>query len=152
MILGEIGSLGRYKSMIPFYEQLSEFLINNNYRVLANGKYEINGDDVYLVIQEYETKSETEKKWESHKKYIDIQIMIDGVEYVGHSPISDLKIIEPYNEERDVIFYKESQAENTCMVLRIENFCIFFPDDGHKPGCSVDKPRVVKKAVLKVKI
>lgn len=151
MILDKVVSFGKYKEIIPFHKEISDFLKKNDLRNMANGKYEIMGKDVYLSIQEYKTQKETDKKWESHKKYLDIQIMIDGVECIGYSGISHLTVAEPYHEEQDILFYHNSHQVHTMIVLTDDDFCVFYGEDGHKPGYYPDQPGKVRKAVIKVR-
>ena len=152
MIADKLSSLEKYKSVIPFYGEIADFLKKNDLWTMENGKYEINGDNVYVSVQEYETQKETEKKWESHKKYMDIQIVIQGTECIGHSLIDNLKVAGPYQEEKDVLFYQDSSKMHTTIVLKDDDFCVFYCDDGHKPGYYLDRPGKVKKAVIKVRV
>lgn len=152
MILDKITSFEKYKNVIPRFDKIADYLERSDLENLADGKYEIDGDNVYLLIQEYETKNEKEKKWESHKKYIDIQIIINGVECMGHSMINHLCVSENYNDEKDIIFYEEPRKRSSMLVIRDKEFCVFYPEDGHKPGYYIDRPGNVKKAVIKVRL
>ena len=96
-------------------------------------------------LQEYETKSN--QKLEAHKKYIDIQVVISGKEYMGYTNIENTKIVENYDSDKDVMFLTGTvdklKADNT-------NFLIFYPNDAHMPALCCDKPDFVKKAIFKI--
>ena len=127
-----------------------EFLGNNNLKNFQNGKYEIQGEDIYVNIQDYQTKPQNQGKWEAHRKYIDIQFIIEGSEKIGVGEIQNYTTTEVYDEEKDVEFLSTNlQAE--FLTLNKNDFIILYPQDVHMPQICCDKPTYVKKAVLKVK-
>ena len=152
MIADKMSNLGNYNSVIPFFEKISSFLAENDLHSLAAGKYEINGSDAFIIISEYETQNEPEKKWESHKNYLDVQIVVEGIESIGYTFIKNLTVSEPYNAEKDLIFYQNTQAPTSSIIMNADEFAVFYPDDGHKPGCVINQPVTVKKAVIKVRV
>ena len=127
-----------------------EFLENNNLKNFQNGKYEIQGEDIYVNIQDYQTKPQNQGKWEAHRKYIDIQFIIEGSEKIGVGEIQNYTTTEDYNNEKDVEFLSTNlQAE--FLTLNKNDFIILYPQDVHMPQICCDKTTYVKKAVLKVK-
>jgi YhcH/YjgK/YiaL family protein len=116
-----------------------------------DGRYDINSDNLYYIIQRYTTKPIKEGRLETHKKYIDIQLAASGEEVIGHSLLSQLNIEEPYDEAKDVVFYKVPDEINTVKLSK-GMFCILFPQDGHMPGCQLNGPSNVVKVVVKLKI
>ena len=115
-----------------------------------NGKYSIIGNRVFAILSTYITKRETENLFEAHKKYIDIQYIIKGREIIYWSFVENLTAIVKYSEQDDIIFFK---GENTT-GFRMEKtyFSIFFPHDAYKPGCILDQPEKIRKAVVKILI
>lgn len=140
---------GMHKNMEKSFDFIKEAIEKN----LPVGKYEIDGDDVFASIQEYENcPNYEEKKFEGHKKYIDIQFIVSGSEYMQICHISDVESKIAYNEEKDVEFYYDtpSFAEAT---VNSNGYGIFFPEDIHKPGLAPDKKGVsVKKVLVKIKV
>lgn len=126
-----------------------EWLKSQNLLELADGKYEINSDNVYASIQTYETK--TDAKYESHKKYIDIQYMIKGCEKVGVTDLSNCTTCIDYDSERDLEFYDINCAEEY-FELNEGQFLVLFPQDAHKPSIAHPGKNTVKKVVVKVSI
>lgn len=149
MICENIKQAKDYSSINKNFIKAFEFLKKQNLKELAIGKYEIEGDEIFALIQEYTTQSPNDKKWESHEKYIDIQMMIDGEETMGYVPIDCLKISEDLRPEQDLIFYDETE-KGAYIKFNSGDYAIFFPEDGHKPGCTLSDCSYVKKVVVKV--
>lgn len=149
MICENIRNAKNYTSINGKFEKAFEFLRNNNLKELEVGTYEIQGQDVFASVQEYTTKDEKEKKWEAHEKYIDIQLIIEGHEIMGYAPVNCLEVNEDFRPEKDLIFYKETE-QGSNIKFSEGDFAIFFPEDGHKPGCALGEPSKVKKVVVKV--
>ena len=116
-----------------------------------NGKYPLDGDRVYASVHEYITGQESEKVFEAHRKYIDVQIMITGSEMHGVMPLDDsnLSVTEDYDSTRDVIFF-DTISDYTKVILSSGEFVVYYPSDCHKPGCSIDHDTQVRKIVVKI--
>jgi YhcH/YjgK/YiaL family protein len=113
------------------------------------GKYEIDGENIFALVSEYKTKSESEGKLEAHKKYIDVQYVIDGEELMGYAPLNGQEILVPYKEENDIVFFT---GDKSFTKVSTGMFAIFFPTDVHMPGINTGKISDVKKLVIKVRI
>ena len=152
MISDSFKNLKLYQSIVPYSKDLFKYFDNSDFFSLGVGGHQIVKDTLFVIVEEYQTKSESEKKWESHRKFIDIHIILEGEENVGYSPISLLKPLGVYDQEADAILYQNSSDECSRLFLPEKNFCIFYPEDAHKPGLYVLKEQKVKKAVIKVSI
>jgi YhcH/YjgK/YiaL family protein len=117
----------------------------------ADGRYDVDGDNLYYMVQRYSTAPIEEGKIEAHKKYIDIQFVAAGCETIGYAPIAPLEIDVPYDEKGDVVFYKKHDLLSRVKVCR-SMFCILFPGDGHIPGRACCGSSDVCKIVVKVRI
>ena len=116
------------------------------------GKYEIDGEEIYAFVQNYDTKLKENSVFEGHKNYIDIQYIIEGCEMLGVMDISKAVIKNEYDPRNDAAFYKESEIASCC-VAQQGDFCIFYPHDVHSPGVAFNNlPSNVKKIVVKVHI
>ncbi len=109
-------------------------------------RYAIDGDLIYAMVQEYDSKPKTEGFWESHRKYLDVQYVASGVEHMGYAPTSNLAA-GAYQEENDFI---RLEGDGEFFLLREGFFCILAPQDAHMPGMAVDQTQPVKKVVIKV--
>jgi YhcH/YjgK/YiaL family protein len=101
--------------------------------------------------QVYRTRDRSDCFFESHRKYIDIQFLLEGEEAIDVLPIGALIVSKPYREEKDVIKYRDAPAGSR-LRLRAGQAAIFFPEDGHMPGQFPAAPGLVRKTVVKVPI
>ena len=149
MIVDNIKNAHLYFGIDPKYKTALEFLKNTDLLNTENGKYSIQGDDIYIIVQEYETKPEKDGKLEAHRKYTDIQYIIKGQEKLGYSNISNFTPSTAYDAEKDILF-----GEGDCDFIKANqgDFLIFTPEDAHMPCISIDKSFQVKKAVVKIKL
>lgn len=117
---------------------------------IDDGRYEIAGNDVYASVQTYITKSEA--NYEAHRKYIDIQYIIKGQEFVGVTDIKNCETCVDYDLERDLEFF-DCIREDDYYPLREGEFLVLFPNDAHKPSMNYDGLKSeVKKVVVKVAV
>lgn len=146
MILDNISNIKKYKGIHKGLDKAIDYILSNDISNVEAGKQIIDGDNLYFISQEYDTKTYEDGKLEAHKKYIDIQYVISGEEYIGYNNISDLKVTTDYIEEKDVTFY-----EKDCDMHRLStgDFAIYFINDAHMPGVN-DKTEKVKKVVFKI--
>jgi len=115
------------------------------------GKYEIDGENLYAMVQEYDTKISTDCKFEGHERYIDIQYLVTGAEIMKVSNIAGMTETIPYSTEKDVAFYAGTDAASMLLVRQGE-YAIFFPHDIHMPCIAPgEAPAPVRKIVVKVK-
>ena len=114
------------------------------------GKYELE-DGAYVSVQEYTTKARKDAKYEAHKKFIDIQMILSGKEIIAVTPIDKMEIAEEYKDEKDVMFFKHND-ECTDYVLEDGDFVILYPEDVHMPGVCVNEKSFVRKIVVKVPV
>lgn len=151
MVIDKLENAYLYAGLSAKIRRGLEVLKDKKLSAKKDGRYEVEGDELYYMIQRYTTKPIEEGRLEAHKKYIDIQFAAEGEEMIGHSEISQLNIDKPYDEAKDVAFYEAPEKINT-IKLGKEMFCILFPQDGHIPGCQMDGPSEILKVVVKVKI
>lgn len=148
MIIDHIQNAALYYNLGEGIEQALRFLQNNDLMSLENGKHSIIGDQVFAIVQEYDTKDATFEKLESHKQFIDVQYMVSGNERMGHSLLLSQKPSRHYNPEDDYMLFDESP--DFFSLIREGMFTIFYPTDLHMPCIQNHKPAFVKKIVIKV--
>ncbi len=125
-----------------------EFLKNTDFSKIPDGKIEIRNDEIFAMIQRYETKPREQGKWEAHRKYIDIQFLAEGTELIGAHNVDDLKITEPYSPENDVMFLDGNGGN--FITLSSDKFVLLYPQDAHMPCITASKPSNVTKVVVKI--
>ncbi len=149
MIVDRIENISRFEFLGDRFAAGFRFLKENNPGELKEGKHEILGDDVYVIISTYKTKEPEERSPEAHRLYADIQYMISGTEKIGYDIFNGQQVIKDYDPEKDFLLYDSVQSSVT---LREGMFAVFFPYDLHQPGLTIDRPAEVKKAVVKVRL
>ena len=152
MIIDRLENASFYYGFGEKFEKSFEFLKKSNLKELENGRYEIDGDKIYVSVQDYNTKYEQEGKFEAHKDYIDIQFIIIGEEKLGYENINNCSSITNYDKEKDIVFLKNNLPCNHFVYAKEGDFLIFMPQDAHMPCIAIDEPSYVKKAVVKIKI
>ncbi len=148
MVYGNIDNWENYQCLNENFNKAFQFLINNDLKELPVGRYDIYGEEVFAMVQEYDTKDEEEGKYEAHKKYIDIQYMVQGEEKVGYAFVENIETCLPYDSEKDFMLL---EGKKEFFFLREKEFYIFFPEDAHMPGIAKGNKTRVKKVVIKVK-
>lgn len=126
-----------------------KYLSENDFANMENGKYVINGEDVFAIVQDYQSKMLADGRFEAHEKYIDIQYVIKGEEKIGIGNVKDFTVAEKYNPEKDIVFFAEKNDD--FVTMKEKDFAIFYPQDAHMPSICTDIPKYVKKVVIKVK-
>jgi YhcH/YjgK/YiaL family protein len=117
----------------------------------APGRYEVDGENLYLSVDEYDSKPEAQGRFESHRKYVDIQYIVSGREWIGVRELEGLKTETPYDVNKDIEFYYRTEMM-TRLDMEAGTFAILWPHDAHMPCRMFDKPERVKKIVVKVRV
>ncbi len=152
MILDSLSNSDFYVSAHPLFSAAFDYLKKFD-PATPDGTYELDGKNLFAVVQRYETAPEATRKWEAHRVYADIQCIIAGREKMLHAPVGELVVTAPYNEARDVEKYGDEGVTNVSpLLVPAGTFCVFFPQDGHKPNCMVERPEAILKVVMKVKV
>ncbi len=148
MILDILNNAKMYESLHPGFAKAFAFLRAAQDGLPEVGRYEIDGDKVFALVQKYDTVPAEEAKWEAHKKYIDIQFVYDGSEIIGWDTISNLPEGETFIEEKDSYRYHAPSA--TPLILHSGMFAILYPQDLHRPKELFETASPVVKIVVKV--
>jgi biofilm protein TabA len=118
---------------------------------MPDGRVPIDGEDLFALVQSYATTPGSEKRFESHERYADIQFVAAGRERILHTDAGSLVIQAAYDPQADIAFYEEPGASSS-ILLGPGHFTILWPGDAHKPGCMAGGRDEVKKVVLKVRL
>lgn len=147
MIVDKLKNSGIYYGLSERIATGLKYLQEKDLAVLEPGKYEIDGSNIFLLIQDYTSKPLEEGKLEAHRCYIDIQYIIEGAEKIGYDNIEKLENTTEYSNEKDIVFFN---GLGDLVTVKKGYFAIFFPEDAHAPCIAVNNPERVKKAVVKV--
>ena len=152
MIFDTLQNCEKYYGVHKGFAQAFDFIkkaVEENYAV---GKYEIDGRKIHASVQEYSGKAEADAKYEGHRKYIDIQYIACGGEFMQVVDIQKATLKTDYNEEKDVEFYHDTEKAGK-MLVEAGEYGIFFPNDIHKPALAVDGSSApIKKILVKIAI
>lgn len=105
----------------------------------------------FALDQAYVPRARSEGFFESHRKYIDVQVIVAGEELMEVQDVSRLVVSEPYQPERDLLKYADS-ADTSVLTMRTGDVAVFFPEDGHMPSLRWRNASVVRKTVVKVPV
>lgn len=153
MIIGTLDTMMTEKQSFPaaILEALA-YLGSQDFMNMPDGKYPIGDKGMTANLQRYTTRSFEECRPEAHKKFIDIQFMVDGEEFLGWCPLSpDLVVTTSYDKEKDIVFFEELIPESS-VVLFPRSFAVLYPGDVHRPCCAFDEPEQVVKVVVKIPV
>ena len=150
-------SINRREFAVSYYTQKERwdkafaFLRENDLAKMELKRYDLDGDNLYSTVSEYMTKNTEDAKYESHRKYIDIQYVASGKELIGLTPVSKkAEVLTPYDETKDIEFMTVTEGKN--LNAAPDRFFIFFPDDLHSPGIRDGENSLVRKVVVKVRV
>ena len=153
MIFGNINNLGKeYRSFPKAIQKAIKYLKETDFSKLKEGKYHIQEEEMFAVLQRYETIPKEEKNAEKHEKYVDIQYLLSGEETIGfglENPKNE--IVEQYEPIKERSLFDQLVKENY-LIMSKGNFAIFFPKDIHRPGCVHKEKNSVLKVVIKISI
>jgi biofilm protein TabA len=127
------------------------YLKENDFVSMETGVYEIQGKDIDAQVFDAQTEPAEKKRPEVHEKYVDVQFLASGKERLGFTPDLGKYEVDERIDDRDLIFYKE--VENEGFIEAIPGcYCIFFPNDVHRPAVMSGEEMTVRKVVVKVRV
>lgn len=133
-------------------ERALDFLRNTDFRTLLPGVVEIDGKKIFAQIIDLTTRDAAKNRPEVHRRYLDIQFLAWGEEKIGIAiDTGRNRISESLLEQRDIIFYHNSEYESFVEMIP-GSYAIFFPQDVHRPGCHKNVATLIRKIVVKVAI
>lgn len=148
MILDHIKNINNYKFLSDPLIRALELIRDTDFGSLEAGTYEVDGKNLYFIIQSYETKADNNMP-EAHRQYIDIQYLIQGTEKMGVAQLDTAEEIEA-RPQNDIWFYRTPMDYIT---LSEGMFTVFFPNDVHAPCiASTEGPKLARKCVFKVHV
>ena len=148
MILDSLPQADRYFALHPLFVRAFEFLRGTDLKSLAPGKHTVEGERIFAIVEACAGRTRAEAKLECHRRYIDIQLVLEGVDEMGwkaladcHDPVSD------FSAEKDIRFFHDVPA--TWVATPPGAFCIFFPEDAHAPLVGSGK---IRKVIFKIAV
>ena len=152
MIFAKLKNSSTYSPLIghPVWEEALSFLREVNEESTL-GITEMRSDKMFLNVHTYQTKPESDCRFEGHHNMIDVQFIIKGGEFTDWHLKENLVADGAYDIEKDFQYYKcPSKLSGTRISLQAGHFAIFFPEDGHRPQINDGQNDSVLKAVVKI--
>lgn len=148
MILDTIANAERYLALHPLFPQVFAYMRNTNLHTLASGRHTIVDDDLFAIVERVPGRAREAAQLECHRKYIDIQLVLDGIDEMGWKPLADChNPVSDYSAEADIQFFHDTPA--SWIATPPGAFCIFFPEDTHAPLVSAHH---IHKIVFKIAV
>lgn len=148
MIIDRLKNASLYFGLHKRMEAAFSYLQNTDFSEVEPGRYEVEGANIYVLVQQYESKPKEKGRWEAHRRYMDIQYIWEGEELFGYAYLDDLTTIS-YEENKDFVTL---EGKGDFVTLHSGSFIIVTPQDAHMPGLAISTPKAVKKVVVKVLI
>lgn len=148
MILAKLTEADRYAALHPLFAQAFDYLRKTDLTALAPGRHAVQGEQLFAIVETCAGRSRAEAKLECHRRYIDIQLVLEGVDEMGWKPLAEC--VDPasdYDAARDICFFNDTPA--SWIATPPGSFCLFFPHDTHAPLVSTGR---IRKVVLKIAV
>ena len=148
MILSTLSQSDRYAALHPLFPRAFEYIRNTDLLSLAPGRYPIIDEQLFVIVEHVPGRTREAAKLECHRRYIDIQLVLDGTDEMGWKPLADChNPMSDYSAEKDIRFFHDAPA--SWIATPPGAFCIFFPEDAHAPLVSNGN---VRKAIFKIAV
>jgi biofilm protein TabA len=148
MILDALANADQYAALNPLFAHAFGFLRSTNLGALMPGKHAVQGEQIFAIVEACAGRTRAEAKLECHRRYIDIQLVLEGVDEMGWKPLADCRApATDYDAARDIRFFDDEPS--SWIATPPGSFCVFFPDDAHAPLVSTG---MIRKVVIKIAV
>lgn len=148
MILANLSQAARYATLHPLFPLVFDYIRDTDLYALQPGRYPIVGDELFAIVEHVPGRTREMARLEAHRRYIDIQMVLDGVDEMGWKPLADCyNPVCDYNAEKDIQFFFDAPA--SWVVTPPDAFCIFFPEDAHAPLVASGE---IRKVIFKIAV
>jgi len=138
----------RYAALHPLFPRAFAYLRDTDLNALALGVHQIIDQQLFVIVEVADGRTRAEAKLEAHRNYIDIQLVLAGVDEMGWKALSDChQPLDEHNVARDIRFFGDAPA--AWISVPPQHFCIFFPEDAHAPLVGVG---AIRKVIVKVAV
>ncbi len=130
-------------------ESVVDFINTHDMKSLSTGRNDIDGEDLYVNVIEYETTTDP-VKFESHIEYIDVHYMVDGAEGIALDDVDNLTVSDAYDKDMEAALYVADVKD--VVTLKTGMFVVLYPHEAHRGKIPCGKTAPLRKAVFKIKI
>ena len=148
MIIDALGNAPLYTALQPGFAAAIRFMQRADLRELPVGKHEIDAEQIYALVIHDRGRQKEEALMEAHRNFVDIQMVLDGIEGMGWKTVSACSApTGEYDPQNDARLFKD--PPDTFFTLHSNQFAIFLPEDAHMPMITAE---MIHKVVIKVAI
>ena len=148
MIIDKLNRWERVAGMHPAFMLVFDFIGRTDFSHMPAGRIALDGERVFINLDEPEGTTREEQVLEVHRRYIDIHVPLDAVEEVGWKPLEEIEHFSvAYDATLDRAF--SDDRPRFYASVRPGEFCIVFPEDGHAPAIA---PHPFRKLVAKIRV
>ncbi|MDQ1914792.1 YhcH/YjgK/YiaL family protein [Paenibacillus sp. GD4] len=135
--------------MHPKLREVMDMMLRTNFSELQEGKYSLQGNDVYYTIMTLETRDRKNTKAEKHEQYIDIHYLLEGTETIGYACDNGMNGVVESNLDSDYVLYENVQGEQFT-TLTPGMYVVLYPSDIHRPGLTGSSAEPISQHIRKV--
>jgi biofilm protein TabA len=151
MIQDTLENSARYEVLCPRFAKAFAFLRTVD-GTQTLGRHEIDGDQVFALVERYHTKPLENGLFEAHRKYIDVQFLYSGRETILWTPLALMQEeTRSYDAVKDIAKWK-LVPDYTPLHLSAGHMVILYPQDAHAPTLEWGQSEQVFKVVVKVAV
>lgn len=148
MILANLSNRSEYYGIHPMLDRALDLLTPEYLRSVPTEKTEVCGEELFVTRFQLETVPFEQTFYESHRQYLDLHVVTEGMERVDIAHPDGLTM---HQQQGDFYGYT-GQAEQS-VLLKPGNFLIVFPGDAHRLKIAVNAPgEAFTRVVFKIKV
>lgn len=151
MFIGSLNNQLPPMALLPSLTRIIADLANQTtyWHNAPPGRYNIAGNSIFALVSEEQTSLPDKRRGEYHQRYLDIQLLLRGEEWIGIDPHKGgAEAAEQVGEDLWLVH----SAPSTYVALTPGDIAIFWPTELHRPLCTLTQPAMVKKVVIKVEL
>ena len=151
MLCARLDAIDTYRSLLtnPIWAEALLWL-RTAPQERSRGIHQLRGDDMFANVHGYATRTRELSRYESHRRYVDLQYCVSGGEIVEWHPLKSLVPSDSFDLVKDVIHYQKPVESAASLRMSAGYFAVFFPDDGHMPKMADGQHPQVEKIVIKI--
>lgn len=148
MIVSSLKYSERIEGLHPLFKTLFDYVKTHDLLHAELGRIELDGENLFINNVNPECIESDKQVLEVHRDYIDVHILLEGVEIIGWKALEDVEQeVRPYEKEGDCGLYAD--VPTMYVTLHPGQLMIVYPEDPHAPVIGKGK---IRKLIAKVKL
>jgi YhcH/YjgK/YiaL family protein len=133
MLLFPLADAARHAGLHRLFPAAFAWLADPANAGVPDGRHAIRGEDLFVIAERGTTHDGASRRFESHRRYIDIQVPLEGGEAMEWTPVEGLEVELGFQPDGDIAFYRQPARPVTRLAVPPAHAAVFFPVDAHKP-------------------